>query len=152
MKRYRGIKHSFRPKSYWNDGNVPQVLLRDVKGTERRKMIKHYYEQGMFQELDETFTKSSLTEDERNRFGAIHLSFMGGEYLTDCNPSETEIARVTLRSTTQDVISIRAKREDGELRYSIVDEYDDHEFSLWTEFSQKPFSLKELIEFLDNSS
>ena len=106
----------------------------------------------MFQELDETFTKSSLTEDERNRFGAIHPSFMGGEYLPDCNPSETEIARVTLRSTTQDVISIRATREDGELRYSIVDEYDDHQFSLWTESSQKPFSLKELIEFLDNSS
>ena len=152
MNRYRGIKYSFRPKSYWNDGNVLQVLLRDVKGAERRKMIKHYYEQGMFQELDETFTKSSLTEDERNRFGVIHPSFMGGEYIPDCNPSETEIARVTLRSTTKDVISIRATREDGELRYSIVDEYDDHEFILWTEFSQKPFSLKELIEFLENSS
>ena len=100
MNRYRGIKYSFRPKSYWNDGNVLQVLLRDVKGAERRKMIKHYYEQGMFQELDETFTKSSLTEDERNRFGVIHPSLMGGEYLPDCNPSETEIARVTLRSTT----------------------------------------------------
>ena len=54
----------------------------------------------------------SLTEDERNRFGAIHPSFMGGEYLPDCNPSETEIARVKLRSTTQDLISIRATRED----------------------------------------
>ena len=94
----------------------------------------------------------SLTEDQRNRFGAIHPSFLGGEYLPDCNPSETEIARVKLRSTTQDLISIRATREDGELRYPIVDEYDDHEFSLWTQFSQKPFSVKKLIEFLDNSS
>ena len=44
MKRYRGIKYSFRPKSYWDEDNVLQALLRDVKGAERRKMIKAYYD------------------------------------------------------------------------------------------------------------
>ena len=34
----------------------------------------------------------------------------------------------------------------------MTDEYDDHEFSLWTDSSLKPFTLKELIEFLDKSS
>ena len=152
MKRYRGIKYSFRPKSYWGEDNVLQALLRDVKGAERRKMIKAYYEGGNFQELEESLTKASLSDEERFRLASIHPMFMGGEYLPDCNSNETEIARVTLRSTTQDVISIRAKGEDGELHYSVADEYDDHEFSLWTDSSLKPFSLKELIEFLDNSS
>ena len=152
MKRYRGIKYSFRPKSYWGEDNVLQALLRDVKGAERRKMIKAYYEEGNFQELEEAFTKASLSDEERFRLASIHPMFMGGEYLPDCNSNETEIARVTLRSTTQDVISIRAKGEDGELHYSVADEYDDHEFSLWTDSSLKPFTLKELIEFLDNSS
>jgi len=152
MKRYRGIKYSFRPKSYWGEDNVLQALLRDVKGAERRKMIKTYYEEGNFQELEEAFTKASLSDEERFRLASIHPMFMGGEYLPDCNSGETEIARVTLRSTTQDVISIRAKKEDGELHYSVTDEYDDHEFSLWTDSSLKPFTLKELIEFLDKSS
>ena len=115
-------------------------------------MIKAYYEGGNFQELEESFTKASLSDEERFRLASIHPMFMGGEYLPDCNSNETEIARVTLRSTTQDVISIRAKGEDGELHYSVADEYDDHEFSLWTDSSLKPFTLKELIEFLDNSS
>ena len=152
MKRYRGIKYSFRPKSYWDEDNVLQALLRDVKGAERRKMIKAYYDQGNFQELEESFTKASLSDKERFRLASIHPMFMGGEYLPDCNSNETEIARVTLRSTMQDVISIRAKGEDGELHYSVADEYDDHEFSLWTDSSLKPFTLKELIEFLDKSS
>ena len=152
MKRYRGIKYSFRPKSYWGEDNVLQALLRDVKGAERRKMIKTYYEEGNFQELEEAFTKASLSDEERFRLASIHPMFMGGEYLPDCNSGETEIARITLRSTTQDVISIRAKEEDGELLYSVTDEYDESEFTLWRDSSPKPFSLKELIEFLDNSS
>ena len=152
MKRYRGIKYSFRPKSYWGEDNVLQALLRDVKGAERRKMIKYFYKEGNFQELEETFTKPSLSEDERKRLGAIHPMFMGGEYLPDCNSGETEIARVTLRSTMQDVISIRAKDEDGELHYSVSDEYDDHKFRLWRDTSLEPFSLKDMIEFLDKSS
>ena len=152
MKRYRGIKYSFRPDNYWYDETVLQAILRNVKGTERRKMIKYYYEEGNFQELEETFTKTSLSDEERKRLGAIHPMFMGGEYLPDCNSGETEIARVTLRSTMQDVISIRAKEEDGELHYSVADEYDESEFTLWRDTSIKPFSLKELIEFLDKSS
>ena len=78
MKRYRGIKYSFRPKSYWGEDNVLQALLRDVKGAERRKMIKAYYEEGNFQELEESFTKASLSDEERYRLASIHPMFMGG--------------------------------------------------------------------------
>ena len=75
---------------------------------------------------------------------------MGGEYLPDCTAGETEIARIELESTLADVTSIRAKREGDEYRYSIVDEHGDT-YSLQTETSELPFSLDELVDFIDYS-
>ena len=46
MKRYPNIDYSYQPKSYWDEDNVLQTILRDVKGAERRKMIKAYYDDG----------------------------------------------------------------------------------------------------------
>jgi hypothetical protein len=124
MKKYQGIKYNFRPDNYWYDETVLQSILRDVKGTQRRKMIKDYYERGLFQELEETLTKTSLTDEELKRMVSIHPMFMGGEYLPEYIKDETEIARIELRSTLADVISIRAKTEEGIITYSVVDEYD----------------------------
>ena len=107
MKKYTGINYSYRPDNYWYDETVLQSILRDVKGTQRRKMIKDYYERGLFQELEETLTKTSLTDEERKRMASIHPMFMGGEYLPEYIKDETEIARIELRSTLADVISIR---------------------------------------------
>ncbi len=149
MKKYPGIDYNFRPDNYWYDETVLQSILRDVKGTQRRKMIKDYYERGLFQELEETLTKTSLTEEERKRMASIHPMFMGGEYLPEYIKDETEIARIELRSTLADVISIRARTEEGIITYSVVDEYDESEFELPIDMSVEPFSLQELIEFID---
>ena len=46
MKRYPNIDYRYQPKSYWDEDNVLQTILRDVKGVERRKMIKAYYDDG----------------------------------------------------------------------------------------------------------
>ena len=83
MKEYPGIDYSFRPKCYWADTEVLQALLRNVKGAERRKMIKAYYESGNYQELEDSFSKASLSDEERFRLASIHPMFMGGEYLPD---------------------------------------------------------------------
>ena len=83
MKEYPGIDYGFRPQSYWLDRDVLQALLRNVKGAERRKMIKAYYKNGNFQELEESFSKISLSDEERFRLASIHPMFMGGEYLPD---------------------------------------------------------------------
>ena len=149
MKKYQGIKYNFRPDNYWYDETVLQSILRDVKGTQRRKMIKDFYERGLFQELEETLTKTSLNDDERKRMASIHPMFMGGEYLPEYIKDETEIARIELRSTLADVISIRARTEEGIITYSVVDEYDESEFELPIDMSVEPFSLQELIEFID---
>lgn len=150
MKRYKGIDYTFQPESYWLDSTVLQALLRDVKGVQRRKMIVDYYENGTIDQLEDTFLQASLSEDQRQRFGLIHPSFMGGEYLPDCIAGETEIARIELESTLADVTSIRAKREGDEYRYSVVDEHGDT-YSLQTETSELPFSLDELVDFIDYS-
>jgi len=151
VKEYPGIDYGFRPQSYWLDRDVLQALLRNVKGAERRKMIKSYYKNGNFQELEESFSKISLSDEERFRLASIHPMFMGGEYLPDYERDETEIARIELNSTMADVISIRACIDEGEtIEYSVVDEHDG-KFNLWTEWSDKPFSLSELVEFIDRT-
>ncbi len=151
MKEYPGIDYGFRPQSYWLDRDVLQALLRNIKGAERRKMIKSYYKNGNFQELEESFSKISLSDEERFRLASIHPMFMGGEYLPDYERDETEIARIELNSTMADVISIRACIDEGEtIEYSVVDEHDG-KFNLWTEWSDKPFSLSELVDFIDRT-
>tara|TARA_B100000959_G_scaffold250154_1_gene278410 strand:- start:825 stop:1469 length:645 start_codon:yes stop_codon:yes gene_type:complete len=151
VKEYPGIDYGFRPQSYWLDRDVLQALLRNIKGAERRKMIKSYYKNGNFQELEESFSKISLSDEERFRLASIHPMFMGGEYLPDYERDETEIARIELNSTMADVISIRACLDEGEtIEYSVVDEHDG-KFNLWTEWSDKPFSLSELVDFIDRT-
>jgi len=151
VKEYPGIDYGFRPQDYWLDRDILQTLIRDVKGAHRRKIIKAYYEAGNYQELDETFSKSSLSEEERQQLASIHPTFMGGEYLPDYQRNETEIARVELKSTLADVISIRARMDDdATIEYSVADEHGGT-FKLWNEWSDNPFTLSELIEFIDRT-
>lgn len=150
MKKYEGIDYSFKPQDYWIDKDVLQAILRNVKGAERRKMIKAYYEAGNFQELEESFSKVSLSEEERSRLGSIHPMFMGGEYLPDYARDEAEIARIELKSVMADVVSIRARLDDDTIHYSVVDEHGG-KFTLETEYGFEPFSLADLIRFIDGT-
>jgi len=63
----------------------------------------------------------TLRDEQRRLFGSMHPSFMGVEYLPDLYEDEVEIARVELRSTTGDVISIRARPEGNGVAYRVVD-------------------------------
>lgn len=60
-----------------------------------------------------------------------------------------EIARIELKSTTNDVISLRARPLGSRIKYRLVDEYSS-EFHLPQQTSSRPFSLGELIRFLDS--
>lgn len=150
MKRYKGIDYCQRPKSYWDDQDVLTALLANVKGSERRQMIRVYWEQGRLDELGDVILKDTLDEDEREYLGQIHPIFMGGEYLPDYKLGEVEIARIELRSTTRDVISVRARKRGRRIGYRIVDEYDTG-FPLQRETSVRPLSLAELIRLLETS-
>jgi hypothetical protein len=81
--RHSDIDYGFWPSSYWEPpAAVLAAVLRNVKGTERRTMIRDYFKQGRLDELLPEFTCDELSEVARKRLGRIHPSFMGGEYLT----------------------------------------------------------------------
>jgi hypothetical protein len=137
-----------RPDSYWIDDDLLKGLLRNVKGTQRRQMITDYWKAGRLENLDDELLKEALGEASRDALGRIHPVFMGGEYLPNYKADEVEIARIELRSTTADVISIRAQREKDGITYRVVDEYDT-EFTFKPERSRKPLSLGQLARLID---
>lgn len=139
---------TFRPQSYWD---TPEMIFANIKGEQRRRMVRKALEHGDAADLPEWMLKDTLTEEERSRTGRIHPFLMGGEYLPDCDSQETEIARVALRSTTGDVISIRARRAEEVIHYSVVDEYDSR-FECSPGSAAGPLTLEELINLIDTAS
>ncbi len=154
MKRFKDIDYDFRPRSYWEDADELAALLRNVKGTNRRRMIRDYWETGRIDELYEGLLSDSLTSENTEpgllaQLESIHPTFMGGEYLPDYRRNEVEIARIELQSTLGDVISVRARPSGQQSAYSIWDEYD-------TEFKASPatteaLTLEQLICMIDNA-
>ena len=76
---------------------------------------------------------------------------MGGEYLPDLKTGEIEIARITLKSTTLDVISIRARKSSARISYRMVDEYGEHEYALAIKSSKEPLTLQQVIKLIDSA-
>jgi hypothetical protein len=136
---------TFRPVSYWD---TPDTIFANIKGEQRRLMLRKVAEQGDAEELQEWLLKDKLTEEERKLIGRIHPLLMGGEYLPDYEGDEVEIARVALQSTTGDVISIRARKSGGAIHYLIVDEYES-QFEYSPNRTKAPLTLGELINLID---
>jgi hypothetical protein len=136
---------TFRPASYWD---TPDTIFANIKGEQRRRMLRRVLDEGDGEKLQEWMLKDKLTEDERKLIGRMHPLLMGGEYLPDYDSQEIEIARVALQSTTGDVISIRARSSDGMIHYSVVDEYGS-KFECSPTSTQAPLTLAELINLID---
>ena len=115
MRRFPGgsLDLRFRPASYWDHTDPVTAILSGIKGQNRCDMVREFVSGRMPEELGEIhpdLVANTLAETIRKALGAIHPSWMGGEYLPDYLPGEVEIARIVLASATQDVISIRARR------------------------------------------
>ena len=123
----KGVDLSFRPSSRLFPLTAEKLLLSRVKGTQRRESLTAAIEQDRLSDLNPFFTQTSLSAEDRRARAAIHPSFMGGEYLPDFEEGELEVARLSLRSVTADVISIRLRRTEDGFVYRIVDEYMDQE-------------------------
>jgi hypothetical protein len=81
MKQYHRIDYAFRPKSYWTDSDPLSAILRNVKGENRRRMIRDHWRAGKLDELDPGLLGEEVDAETRERLGRIHPSFMGGEYM-----------------------------------------------------------------------
>lgn len=154
MKRYPDIDYGYRPSSYWEDETPAQAILKNVKGDFRREEIRKALAKGELEEIPQEILRDTISDNLRKATGRIHPRFMGGEYLPDYREDEVEIARISLASTTNDIISIRARRgRTGLIRYSIADEYNgDFTYALSRKTSRQPLTLRQLVSFLENSS
>ncbi len=123
----KGVDLSFRPSSRLFPLTAEKLLLSRVKGAQRRESLTAAIEQDRLSDLNPFFTQTSLSAEDRRARAAIHPSFMGGEYLPDFEEGELEMARLSLRSVTADVISIRLRRTEDGFVYRIVDEYMDQD-------------------------
>jgi hypothetical protein len=149
-KFYAGNDYDFRPESFWAIASSPlEAALRNVKGQNRREMIRENLLADNLDAIPDYLLNESLDDEARVSRGQIHPMFMGGEYLPDYGDCEVEIARIELKSTTYDVISLRACPFGSRIKYSLVDEYET-EYRLPRQTSSQPFSLLELIRFLDS--
>jgi hypothetical protein len=147
---YPFIDYDFRPQSYWHPSAATlAVALKNVKGTVRRRMIREAWEKGEYEVMPADLKEAAVSEPLRQALGRMHPQYMGGEYLPDYEPGEVEIARIELQSTTGDVISIRAKTEEG-IHYRIVDEYGS-EFDFSPVQSHLPLSVREIVKLIDGA-
>ena len=137
----------YRPRSYWGPQEVRTHIGARVKGELRRQAAVADADAGCF---DPVVAAESLSEAQRSAAGAVHPWLMGGEYLPDLLPNEVEIARVTMKSTTLDVISVRARKTRHRIVYRIVNEYDGT-YALTRKTSVKPLTLRRLIDLMDHA-
>ena len=149
----------FRPSSYWDHPDPVTAILSNIKGQNRRRMVRSLViaqSPAKHHEIPSGFFEPSLDAGTRSQLGGTHPSWMGGEYLPDYLPGEVEIARIVLDSVTQDVISFRARRRRNGRRmlYRVVDEFQEPGGARWTcrpASSARPLSLGELIALVDGA-
>ena len=142
------IDLAFRPASHFWPITHETHVIAAIKGERRREAIRAAFDANRVSALDEYYATPVLHEDDRRALGALHPSFMGGEYLPNREETEVEIARITIDSTTSDVTSVYAKAGKSRIYYRVVDEYGgDTLCGKARRTSKRPLSLGELIEF-----
>ena len=114
----------FRPSDALFGLPAETFLLASVKGESRRQMITAATREDRLEQLHESLLASELSDEDRKQWGRLHPSHLGGEFLPNRSPDELEVARITIRSTTYDVVSLYARRHAAGYDYRLVDEYD----------------------------
>lgn len=139
---------AYRPRDYFGRLDQEAELFTTVKGSVRRSAISRALEQGVVSEVPEYLKQAALDEGVREAWGSIHPEFLGGEYLADALDGELEMARITIRSTTSDVISVYARLVGKRIAYRVVDEYGGETLQgRARRTSMRPLTMGQLIEF-----
>jgi len=138
----------YRPGSYFWARKLGIGLVSDVKGAERRKLITQMIETGGHELIAPELLLHALPQTLREAQGRFHPNMMGGEYLPDRKIGEVEIARITIASTTQDVICVYARQVGKRIHYRVVDEYgSETQDTKRRRTSSRPLTLEQLVNF-----
>lgn len=142
------IDYGYRPHSYFWAEDARIKLASSIKGAGRRALYQASLQENQ-PPLHPDLARASLTDAERSAWGAVHPSFMGGEYLPDTQVDEVEIARITIASTTSDVTCVYARRHGKQIHYRVVDEYEGETLTgAATRRSIRPLTLRGLLDLL----
>jgi len=146
-----GIDLTFRPRTYLGPIPAETHVLAHVTGHERREFVRaQLASDGNDPMLD---ALAGLFASDRETLGRVHPALMGGEYLPPFLDDETEIARISLASTTADQISVRAQRLADGIAYRVVDEYGDMvDYVCRPARSELPLMLGELVALIDGAA
>jgi len=87
----------------------------------------------------------------KNRPILYKSNFNVGEHLPPLQANESEIVRLSLGSTTGDIISIRLKRSNDDLIISVVDEYDMQISGFKDKYNSTP-NQGEILDIIINSA
>lgn len=147
------IDLDFRPTSYAADAGPVAAIVQNITGENRRTLVagalgtRGAADAGP---IPDALLADIVPDDLRAGLGRHHPTWLGGEYLPRYDVGEFEIARLVLRSTTQDVFSLRARRRTprARYRYRMVDEYEST-FDLPRLTSLRPLTLREVIALID---
>jgi hypothetical protein len=138
----------YRPGSYFWARKLGIGLVSDVKGAERRKLITQMIETGDHELIAPELLLHALPQTLREAQGRFHPNMMGGEYLPGRKKGEVEIARITIASTTQDVICVYARQVGKRIHYRVVDEYgSETQDTKRRRTSSRPLTLEQLVNF-----
>ena len=144
------IDLEFRPDTYFPESRNRVQLLSNIKGQARRELVSRQLDEEGFPSLDTFIARPELDDDQRAAWGRVHPWMMGGEFLPGFKTREVEIARVSLKSTTFDQISVRARGDGDHIHLLVEDEYET-EFEQLVNKVTQPLSLGEFIEFLNGT-
>jgi hypothetical protein len=140
----------FRPETYFENLPSRTLLLSSVNGEERRAALERAIDEEGLDGAAPFLGEPLLDDEERKVWGSGHPAFMGGEYLPAMGQEEVEIARIVLASVTQDVITIRARRQGRFITYSVHDEYESA-IEMAFDRSTRPLTMRRLIHFINGT-
>ena len=146
------INLDFKPSSYFIPRALEEYLLTMVKGDVLRQKLITLANNGKHAEFEELLELITHSPEIQSGLEAIHPQFMGGNYLANLEPGEVEIARISIKSTTQDVNCVYAKMNSGKICLRVVDEYGGETLNEPSELTvEEPLTLGDLTNFFLNA-
>ena len=117
----------------------------------RQKLIT-LADNGKHAEFKELLKLITHSPEIQSGLEAIHPQFMGGNYLSNLEPGEVEIARISIKSTTQDVNCVYAKMHSGKICLRVVDEYGGETLNEPSKLTvEEPLTLGDVTNFFLNA-